>query len=146
MRALQAMPGEGVALGAMGAAIKASSVEASVAATAQRAAQGDHIVLGLEAFGLEKTAADVGGRTLMNDVGWRSTFQAALQDSTTQITVSLDGVSGGSAYSQFMNAAQQGAASQSGNFNWEMSQLYQAGRHVEATFIRDGALVPNPFK
>ena len=72
---------------------------------------GDHIVLGLEAHGLEATAAKVGGRTLLSDPEWMGTLQRAVGDSSTKFTVSLDGLSGSSTYSQIAGAAQRGAAS-----------------------------------
>ena len=62
----------------------------------QAGTAGDHIVLGLEAQGLEQTAAQVGGRTLLSDVNWQSTLQTSIRDSSTRFTVSLDGVSGSS--------------------------------------------------
>jgi len=108
---------------------------------------GDHIVLGLERHGLQQTATQVGGRTLLNDVNWQTTLQTAVGNPSTRFTISLDGVSGSSAYSQFMNAAQRGVAPGATPFNWEMGQLYQAGRHVDATFIRElgTTVTPNPF-
>ena len=114
---------------------------------AEATAAGDHIVLGLERHGLEQTATEVGGRTLLNDVNWQTTLQTAVGDPSTRFTVSLDGVSGSSAYSQFMNAAQQGVAPGASPFNWEMGQLYQAGRHLDATFVGDlgKTAIPNPF-
>jgi hypothetical protein len=47
-----------------------------------------------------------------------------------------------------MNAAQQGlgrGAVQDNWFNWEMGQVYQAGRQGTATFMQGGTVVPNPF-
>jgi RHS repeat-associated protein len=110
---------------------------------------GDHIVLGLDEFGLKQTASQVGGRTLMGDSNWRTTLQTAMGDSNTRLTVSLEGVSGSSPYSQFMNAAQQGLARgavEGNRFNWEMGQIYQAGRHNTVSFLQGGKVVPNPFK
>jgi hypothetical protein len=111
-------------------------------------AAGDHIVLGLEEYGLADTAAQVGGRTLMKDMEWQSTLQAAVGNSSTRITVSLDGVSGATPYSQFMNAAQQGVSRgvvDGNRFNWEMGQIYQAGRQGSVNFMKGGQVVPNPF-
>lgn len=45
----------------------------SLAAETVGAQAGDHIVLGLANQGLEETAAQVGGRTLLNDPQWMST-------------------------------------------------------------------------
>lgn len=67
---------------------------------------------------------------------------------STRFTVSLDGVSGASPYSQFMSAAQQGlgrGAVEGNRLNWEMGQIYQAGRQSTVNFIQGGQPVPNPF-
>ncbi|HEX8361042.1 MAG TPA: RHS repeat-associated core domain-containing protein [Longimicrobium sp.] len=110
---------------------------------------GEHIVLGLASHGLERTAASVGGRHLMNDVNWRSTFMAAIGDARTTFTVSLDGLGGSSTYQKVMGAVQRGAAG-SGATNWEMAQLYQAGRLGTVNFVETVggkvANVANPFQ
>jgi len=123
-----------------GAETEAKAAEGTVA--------GDHIVLGLRNFGLNDTAAQVGGRTLLRDANWQTTLQTSLGNPSTRFTVSLDGVSGASPYSQFMNAAQQGlgrGAVQDNWFNWEMGQVYQAGRQGSVNFMQGGQVVPNPF-
>jgi len=84
----------------------------------------------------------------MSDVNWQTTLQTAVGNPSTRFTVSLDGVSGESTYSQVMGAAQQGFGSgavQGNYFNWEVSQLYQAGRLSSTTFMRGGQVVANPF-
>lgn len=106
----------------------------------------DHIVLGLNAFGLEQTAAQVGGRTLMSDSNWKTTLINALANPSTKLTVSLDGMAGASAYSKVMSAAQKGMGPAAQPTNWEMAQLYQAGRLKDATFMEGGKVVPNPFQ
>src|SRR5208283_5015954 len=58
------------------------------AAAETTAAAGDHIVLGLEAHGLEQTATQVGGRTLMTDANWQTTLQTSLGNPSTRFTVS----------------------------------------------------------
>lgn len=122
---------------------------ASAEIAAAEAAEGTNtIVLGLEDYGLQQTATQIGGQTLMGDVNWQSTLLTGLGDANTNIVVSLDGVSGDTVYSQFMNAAQQGLAGPAteGNFfNWEMGQIYQAGRQGSVTFMQGGQIVPNPF-
>jgi hypothetical protein len=45
-----------------------------------------------------------------------------------------------------MSAAQQGLANQATPFNWEMGQIYQAGRQAAVTFMKGGQVVANPFK
>ena len=56
--------------------------------------QGDHLVLGLESHGLERTAQLVGGRTLMSDPNWSQTVIDAVADPSTRFTFSLEGLSG----------------------------------------------------
>jgi hypothetical protein len=107
----------------------------------------DHIVLGIEDFGLADTAAQVGGRTLMGDSEWTTTLQAALGNSSTRFTVSLDGVSGVEAgtQSQVMSLVQSGVTPAATPFQWEMGQLYQSGRLGEVNFVRGGQIIQNPF-
>jgi RHS repeat-associated protein len=124
-------------------ALKKVGSPAAETATAQA---GDHIVLGLANQGLEQTAAQVGGRTLLNDSQWMSTLQGAIANPSTKITVSLDGLSGNSVYSQVMSAAQRGVTPMPGGYtNWELGQLYQAGRLPSVNFVQGGKLVANPF-
>lgn len=115
------------------------------AAAAKSVAQGDHIVLGLRAQGLENTAATVGGRTLLKDPEWMASLQKAIGDPSTRFTVSLDGMSGSSTYSQVMGAAQRGAGGAGSYTDWEMAQLFQGGRLADTTFMRAGSVVENPF-
>lgn len=67
-------------------------------------------MLGLRDYGLEDTAAKVGGRTLLNDPDWMATLQRGVGESSTRLTVSTDAMSGGSAYGHIVYAAQRGAA------------------------------------
>jgi hypothetical protein len=124
---------------------RAGIVVATGVATETAAGAGDHIVLGLRAQGLEQTAAKVGGRTLLKDPAWQDTLRAAVNDPSTKFTVSLDGMSGSSTYSQVMGAAQRGASGAGGYTDWEMTQLYQAGRLGDTTLVRGGVPVENPF-
>jgi RHS repeat-associated protein len=107
----------------------------------------DHIVLGLDSYGLEHTAARVGGRTLMSDPNFRSTIMNSVNNPNTRFTVSLDGFKGATTQEQIMNAVQNGIArgTSGGHTNWEMAQLYRAGRLPTTNFVRDGKSVPNPF-
>jgi hypothetical protein len=82
----------------------------------------------------------------MNDTSWQTSLQTALADGNTTITVSLDGVSGSSTYSQFMGAAQRGLSADPTPFNWEMGQIYQAGRQGSVQFTQGGQIVRNPFQ
>jgi hypothetical protein len=123
----------------------ATGLKPAPGAAATTAVEGDHIVLGLSAHGLEATAAKVGGRTLLDDPEWMASLQRAIGDPSTKFTVSLDGMLGGSTSSQVMGAAQRGAAGVGGYTDWEMAQLFQGGRLSDATFVRGGSVVPNPW-
>jgi hypothetical protein len=81
----------------------------------------------------------------MTDANWQTTLQTSLGNPSTRFTVSLDGVSGASPYSQFMSAAQKGMTPSASPFNWEMGQIYQAGRQGSVNFMQGGQVVPNPF-
>jgi hypothetical protein len=107
---------------------------------------GDHIVLGLANQGLEDLASQIGGRTLLNDSEWMSTLQQGIANPSTQFSVNLDGLSGESAYSQVMGAAQRGVTPIPGGYtNWELGQLYQAGRLPGVNLYQGGQLIANPF-
>jgi hypothetical protein len=137
-----------IAAGSVALPFAGAAAESAAIAAEGTAAAGDHIVLGLESQGLQQTAAQVGGRTLMTDANWQATLQTSLGNPSTRFTVSLDGVTGTSPYSQFMGAAQQGLGSgavQGNWFNWEMGQIYQAGRQGSVNFMQGGSVVPNPF-
>lgn len=84
----------------------------------------------------------------MNDVNWQGTLQTAIGNPGTRFTVSLDGLSGASTYSKVMNAAQRGLSggASGGATNWELGQLYQAGRLGSAQFVEGGRIVSNPFR
>jgi RHS repeat-associated protein len=105
----------------------------------------DHIVIGIRDQGLEQTAAKVGGRTLLNDTNWQRSLQTALRDPNVNFSVSLDGFSGEGTTSQVMGAVQRGATPAARATEWEMTQIYRAGRLGGVTFLRGGQVVPNPF-
>jgi hypothetical protein len=106
----------------------------------------DHIVLGLRAYGLDDTAKSFGGRTLLSDANWKDTLLKGIADPNMKFTVSLDGLSGTSPYSQVMSAVQRGVGPNASPTNWELAQLYQGGRLKDATFVQGGKVVDNPFK
>ena len=108
----------------------------------------DHIVLGLRNFGLESTAAKIGGRTLLSDPEWMSSLQTAIANPGSRFTVSLDGLDGSSTYSQVMSAVQNGLTPAATPFNWELAQLYQAERLGDVTFVEGGgeSAIAYPFK
>jgi hypothetical protein len=105
----------------------------------------DHIVLGLADYGLETTAASVGGRTLLRVNDWQTTLMESLGNPTTRFTVSLDGFEGATTYDQVMGAVSRGFGSAARATEWEMSQLYQAQRLGSTTFVSGGKVVQNPF-
>ena len=112
-----------------------------------RAEQQGHLVLGLRGFGLEDTAAKVGGRTLLSDPNWKETLLAAIRNPSYRFSVSLEGLSGESTYGKVMRAVQQGLSPTASPTNWELAQLYQGGRLGEVTFVnRVGVPQDNPFK
>jgi hypothetical protein len=106
---------------------------------------GDHIVLGLDNYGLEETAAKVGGRTLLADPEWQTTLQQAIANPNTSFTVALDGFKGSTTYSQVMSAVQNGLTPAATPTNWELAQLYQAGLLSNVNFVDGGKAVANPF-
>jgi hypothetical protein len=111
------------------------------------AAEGtDLIVLGLDKYGLKDTAAQLGGRTLLETTDLASDFTAALRNPSTQFTLSLDGLAGDSVEEQLLGAAQNGAGGMGNGFtNWEIWQLCQAGRLGSTNLIQAGHSIANPF-
>lgn len=76
-----------------------------------------------------------------------TTLRTAIANPNTRFTVSLDGMSGETAFSRVMNAVQRGATPAPGGYtNWELGQLYQAGRLGEVNFIQNGQFTENPFR
>ena len=107
---------------------------------------GDHIVIGLSKQGLEDTASQLGGRTLMNQLDFRAAFIRAADDSSTEFTISLNGMRGATTEEQLQYAIEQGAYGGDRGFtNWKISLLSRAGRLGEATLVRNGEVIPNPY-
>jgi hypothetical protein len=94
---------------------------------------GDHIVLGLSEYGLESTAAKVGGRTLMNDPNFRETFINAVANPDARFTISLEGLRGATIQEQLNLAVQQGLARgpDAGFTNWSSLCSVERGALVE---------------
>lgn len=105
----------------------------------------DHIILGFERYGLKKLATQVGARHLLADAQWQQTLRAAIANPRTRFTISLDGLSGADAYTKLMGAAQRGAASSAVATEWEIAQLYQAGRLSQVVLVEGGKIVQNPL-
>jgi hypothetical protein len=74
-----------------------------------------------------------------------ATLQKAVGDSSTKFTVSTDGMSGSSTYSQIMSSAQRGAAGTGGYTDWEMAQLFAGARLPGVNFVAGGIPIENPF-
>jgi hypothetical protein len=113
--------------------------------SATSATAGRHIALGLDRFGIQGTADRLGAETLLKDQNWRETLSGAIADPSSRFTVSLDGLTGSSPYSQVMTAVQQGISPNASPTNWELAQLYQAGLLPSVNFVSGGANLPNPF-
>ncbi|MCB9373085.1 MAG: hypothetical protein H6518_09915 [Microthrixaceae bacterium] len=107
----------------------------------------DHIVVGLEAYGLRETAAHVGGRHLLDDPNWRYTFLEALGDRSVRFTTSLDGLDGADPTEQPRTAVHRGANGSPSPTNWEIAQLHQVGRLSTTSLVEDRGrtAVPNPW-
>ncbi len=136
---------EGAASPSFEAHVAPTTPHATFVATEAAALADDHIVLGLRASGLEETAAKVGGRTLLSDPQWQTSLQQAIGTPGTRFTVALDGLSGSTPYSQVMSAVQNGVTPLATPTNWELAQLFQAGRIGDVTFVSGGRVVPNPW-
>jgi hypothetical protein len=112
------------------------------------ATAGDHIVLGLERFGLRETASKVGGRHLMDDPNFLTTVAKAAKDPNAKFTIALDGLRGSGTRSQVMGAVEDGLNNGYTNSftNWELATLQRNGRLPDINFVRGGKPVSNPFR
>ncbi len=82
---------------------------------------------------------------MRHEQNWRESLQVAIANPNTKFTISLDGFNGSSTYGQLMVAAQRGVTPAARATEWEIGQLYQAGRLGKATLMRRGKVIPNPF-
>jgi hypothetical protein len=105
---------------------------------------GDHLVLGLENAGTQDLADQVGGRTLIGKLGYQQDVLDTVANPAARLSVNLNGLDGEGAYSQVMTSVQRGMVG-NGATNWELLQVYQAGRMGEVTFYSNGATIGNPF-
>jgi RHS repeat-associated protein len=120
----------------------------ATAATGTAAIQSrQHIVLGLRAYGLERTVQQILGTThLLNDPSWKATLMNALGNASSRITVVLDGFAGSNVREMVMRAAQRGATPVAAATEWEVAQIFSSGRLADVTLILNNAIVANPFK
>ena len=81
----------------------------------------------------------------MNDPNWKSTFMNALASGGTKFTVFLDDLKGVGVYDKVMTSVARNARAIGGATDFELSQLYQAGRLGSVDFVENGALQTNPF-
>ena len=65
-------------------------------------------------------------------------YEAKYPDGTLARIISLEGLE------QFAKNWK-GMAPGASPFNWEMGQIYQAGRQGSVNFVQGGQAVPNPF-
>jgi RHS repeat-associated protein len=107
---------------------------------------GESIVLGLRDFGTRELADRLGATHLLDHPEWMSALQSAIRNPGTKFTVNLEGFSGESIYSQVMGAVQWGLTPAAKYTEWEMAQLYQAGRLGTVNFVNKvGEVLANPF-
>jgi hypothetical protein len=127
--------------------LSAGSAAAAAPAAAEAVAGGGrHIALGLERFGLKQVAEKVGAETLLKDPNWKATLLKEIANPSSSFTVSVEGLNGTSVAGKVLSAAQQGIRAGATPTNWELAQLYQAGRLSGVTFVnRAGEILANPF-
>jgi hypothetical protein len=119
----------------------------AAATTVASTPAGQHIVLGLRAYGLEAAAKGIPGAThLLSDPNWRTTLMTALGNASSRFTVILDGFAGSNVRQMVMNAVQRGATPAAHATEWEMAQIWAAGRIGDVTFMLKGVVMANPFK
>jgi hypothetical protein len=107
-------------------------------------ADGDTVLLG-KSLGLQQTAEKIGARTLLSEEDWQGSVSKLIQDPNSNIAVSLDNLPGATPYAQVMNSVSVGLAGRGQPLDWELAQLYQAGRLPTVTFYSGGSAVENPF-
>lgn len=113
---------------------------------AKNAAQaGERFLLGIRSPQFVEIAEQIGARHLLYDKNWQETLKTAIANPATRFTISLDGFSGANAYSKLMGAAQRGLTPAATATEWEIAQLYQAGRLSQVAIIEGGKAVQNPF-
>jgi len=92
-------------------------------------------------------AERVGAETLLRDPSWKTTLLGEIANPASRFTVNVEGLSGSSVAQKVLSAAQQGIRPGASPTNWELAQLYQAGRLRDVTFVnRLGEVLANPFK
>jgi hypothetical protein len=115
------------------------------AAAAER--QGEHVVLGLRDYGTRELAERLGAKHLLQHPDWMKAVKAAARDPGTRITVNLSGFSGEGTWNQVMGAVSRGLGGAPKYTEWEMAQLFQAGRLPTVEFVNSaGEAIANPFK
>lgn len=82
----------------------------------------------------------------MQDPSWRNTFSSAVADRSYRFTAFLDGLNGTNVYSRVMTSVQRSAYGIGGATDWELRQLYEAGRLGDVIFIIGRLEQLNPFR
>jgi hypothetical protein len=83
---------------------------------------------------------------LLKDPSWKATLMKEVANPQSTFTVSVEGLNGTSVAGKVLSAAQQGIRPGATPTNWELAQLYQAGRLSSVTFVnRAGEILANPF-
>ncbi len=104
-----------------------------------------NVAIGLERV-VESNAPSFGARHLMQDPSWRNTFSSAVADRSYRFTAFLDGLNGTNVYSRVMTSVQRSAYGIGGATDWELRQLYEAGRLGDVIFIIGRLEQLNPFR
>jgi hypothetical protein len=103
--------------------------------------------LGMRDFGTRELAERLGAKHLLDHPEWMQAVKEAARNPSTRISVNLSGFSGETTYGQLMGAAARGMTPGARYTEWEIGQLYQAGRMGDLNLVdRAGAAIGNPFK
>jgi hypothetical protein len=130
-------------VGAAGA--KSATLIQGLRGAAQGASVAEHVVLGIRNDQIYRFAQENGATHFLDTQHWLKYVTRAASDRNVRFTVFLDGFQGANTYSQVMNAVKAGAGEGAAATQIEMAILSRAGRLPEVTFMRDGAVVKNPF-
>ena len=103
----------------------------------------DHLVLGFRALvnGTRDLATRINARHLL-DTGdtYRQLFQEALKNPNLKISINMNGMDGLTVESKLLEAL-----SRDGHLNWEIKELFEAGKLGSTTLYINGEVVQNPW-
>jgi hypothetical protein len=83
----------------------------------------------------EALAQRLGATHLLDHPQWMDALLKAIANPSTRITVNLSGFEGASVYAQVMGAVQRGMTPLAKATEWELAQIYQAGRLGTVNFV-----------